>query len=60
MTKKDGGKKGGLPHKAIFEHMRRMKKRNHSMALDPTSAFGGFEEAAPMNGDLDCVMIDGL
>ena len=43
ITRKDGGSKGGASHKAhmsYYNHMRRMKKKNHSMNLDDRLGFG--------------------
>ena len=65
ITRKDGGRKGGASHKAhmsYYHHMRRMKKRNLTMAVDTQlglgSSFREKEEGPVYNDDLDCVMGD--
>jgi hypothetical protein len=66
ITRKDGGGKGGASHKAhmsYYQHMRRMKKRNLTMALDSQqglmTSFRAKEEEVPIhNTDLDCVMVE--
>lgn len=69
ITRKDGGGKGGASHKAhmsYYQHMRRMKKRNLTMALDTQQGLmtsyrihGAKEEELPVhNTDLDCVMVE--
>jgi len=64
ITRKDGGSKGGASHKAhmsYYNHMRRMKKKNHSMHLDNSLGFGIHKKEQDnlmINSDLDCVMVE--
>jgi hypothetical protein len=64
ITRKDGGSKGGASHKAhmsYYNHMRRMKKKNHSMNLDHSLGFGMHKKEQDnlmINSDLDCVMVE--
>ena len=63
MTRKDGGSKGGASHKAhmsYYQHMRRMKKKNHSAVCDNGMGFGmpkKEQELNLINSDLDCVLV---
>lgn len=62
ITRKDGGSKGGASHKAhmsYYNHMRRMKKKNHSMGENGLG-FGLSKKEQDLNfinSDLNCVMI---